>query len=294
MGKFAMWIGAAVAGVALTSGCVSSKEHESLKAQRDAALMQRDQAMVEVTGLKAETEAYKNQLGAVTAERADKDAAITTLTGEAAQLRSQLAAVNAERVDGAAVSDEVSFGGGSNLPQNLANELSAFAQANHGVVEFDAHRGVVRFKSDATFAPGSSDLTAKGKQAAQKLAAILSSKTGAGYELMVAGHTDGTPISKPSTIKAGHKDNWHLSAHRAIAVGQVLQGNHVHPRRMAMVGYADQRPVASNASESGRAQNRRVEVLVMPTKVAAKDLAVKPAGKKKSASGESADARWNK
>ena len=192
--------------------------------------------------------------------------------------------------------DEVSFGGGANLPHHLANELAAFAAQNQGVVEFDAHRGVVRFKSDATFAPGSADLTPKGKQAAKKLAAILSSKSGAGYELMVAGHTDGTPISKPSTIKAGHKDNWHLSAHRAIAVGKVLQGNHVHPKRMAMVGYADHRPVASNATDAGRAQNRRVEVLVLPSKLSAKDLAAgKPSGKKSSSKKhESADAGWNK
>ena len=296
MGKFALWIGVAAAGVALSSGgCVSSKDHEGLKAQRDAALMQRDQARVEATGAKAEAEAFKNQLGAVTAEGAQKDAALTSLTGETAELRSQLAQVNAryaERMDGAPMSEEVSFGG-TDLPQNLVSALAAFAQQNQGVAEFDAHRGVVRFKSDATFSPGSADLTAKGKLAAEKLAAILSSKAGAGYELMVAGHTDGTPISKPTTIKAGHKNNWYLSAHRAIAVGEVLQGNHVHPRRMAMVGYADQRPVASNASDTGRSQNRRVEVLVMPTKVAAKDLATKPAAKK-SSKDASADARWNK
>ena len=297
MGKFAMWVGVAAAGLALSGGCVSSNEHESLKAQRDGALMQRDQARVEASGLKAESEAYKSQLGAAAAESAQKDAAINALTGESAELRNRLAEANAryaERMDAPAATDEVSFGGGANLPHHLANELAAFAAQNQGVVEFDAHRGVVRFKSDATFAPGSADLTPKGKQAAKKLAAILSSKSGAGYELMVAGHTDGTPISKPSTIKAGHKNNWYLSAHRAIAVGEVLQGNHVHPRRMAMVGYGDQRPAASNASDSGRSQNRRVEVLVMPTKVAAKDLAVKPSSGKRSSKGASADARWNK
>ena len=298
MGKFAMWIGVAAAGAALSAGgCVSSKDHESVKAQRDAALMQRDMARVEASGLKAEAEAYKHQLGAVAAESAGKDAALTTLSGETAELRNRLNEINArytqqmEAAAAAPMAEEMSFGG--SLPQALESELAAFAHQNKGVAEFDAHRGVVRFKSDATFAPGSSDLTPKGKLAAQKLAAILSSKKGAGYELMVAGHTDATPISKPSTIKAGHKDNWHLSAHRAIAVGLVLQGNHVHPRRMAMVGYADQRPVASNATDAGRSQNRRVEVLVMPTKVAAKDLAVKPAGKK-SGKAASASAGWNK
>ena len=298
MGKFALWVGAAAASAVLAGGCVSSKDHESVKAQRDAALMERDMARVEASGLKAESEAYRNQLGAVAAEGSRKDAALTSLNNESAELRSQLAEANAryaERMDAPAQFEETSFSPGVSLPGALQDALANFAHQNKGVVEFDAHKGVVRFKSDACFAPGSSDLTAKGKHAAERLAAILSSKAGAGYELMVAGHTDGTPISKSSTIKAGHKDNWHLSAHRAIAVGKVLQGNHVHPKRMAMVGYADQRPVASNASDAGRAQNRRVEVLVLPTKLSPKDLAVgKPSSKKASAKNASADAGWNK
>jgi chemotaxis protein MotB len=86
---------------------------------------------------------------------------------------------------------------------------------------------------------------------------------------MIAGHTDAMPVSRPETIRAGHKDNWYLSAHRAIAVGKALQKCQISPFRMAMVGYADQRPVASNASEDGRAKNRRVELIILPTKATA-------------------------
>jgi flagellar motor protein MotB len=300
--KLALWFGAAAAsGLMLTGsvGCVGSKEHNEVKAQRDTALIQRDQARVEAAGLKAESESYKSQLGAMSGDTS-KDSVITSLTTETAELRSPLAEINSKYAD---VMDSTSVNTGTSLPPALKDELSAFAAKNKDVVEFDAGKGVVRFKSDAAFNSGSSDLTPKGKAAAKKLAEILSSKSGSGYELMVAGHTDATPISKPTTIKAGHKDNWHLSAHRAIAVGELLQGNHVHPRRLAMVGYAEQRPVASNATETGRSQNRRVEVLVMSTKLSTKDLAAAPkASSKPSAKASkpdlnkdaSADARWNK
>lgn len=301
MGRFALWMGAAAAGAALlgSSGCVSTREHENLKAQRDAAIMQRDSARVEASGLKADAEAYRTHLGMVAADGSRKDAALATLSSESADLRAQLAeaaARDAGRTDAEARFDETAFAtGGGRLPFALQDALTGFARQNSSVVEFDAYKGVVRFKSDATFGPGSAELTAKGKLAAERLAAILSSKAGAGYELMVAGHTDATPISKPSTIQAGHKDNWHLSAHRAIAVGKVLQGNHVHPKRMAMVGYADQRPVASNATDAGRSQNRRVEVLVLPSKLSPKDLAAgKPSARKASQKNASADAGWNK
>jgi chemotaxis protein MotB len=176
------------------------------------------------------------------------------------------------------------FSNGGSLPSSLRSELASFAAKYSSVCEYDSSKGVVRFKSDACFATGSADLNEKGKSAAKALAALLASKNGAGFELMVAGHTDATPISKATTIKAGHKDNWYLSAHRAIAVGETLRGNHVHPRRLAMVGYAEQRPVASNATDSGRAANRRVEVLVMPVKLSPKELAAAPASISKSSS----------
>ena len=304
--RLATWFGAAAAsGLILTGtvGCVGSKEHNDVKAQRDAALLQRDQARADAAGLKVEAESYKSQLGAIMSD-GSKDAEITRLSGETNELRSQLDQINMKYAE---AMDTMSVSTGTALPPGLKDELIAFASKNKGVVEFDGNKGVVRFKSDATFGPGSADLTPKGKAAAKELAKILSGKSGAGFELMVAGHTDATPISKPSTIKAGHKDNWHLSAHRAIAVGTLLQGNHVHPKRMAMVGYADQRPVAGNGTEAGRSQNRRVEVLVLPTKLSPTDLAVKPStsGKVKKTAGNtkpdfnkdggaSADASWGK
>jgi chemotaxis protein MotB len=259
MGTFTRWFGAATAGLVVTGsfGCVGVKEHNKALEQRDVAIIQRDLARTQVTGLVAEVESYKEQLGAV----ADKDLTVQDLTNETLSLRGELAEINTRYgrvMDTSAV---------ASMPGSLKNDLAAFASKNSDLVEFDAAKGVVRFKSDATFAKGSAELTAKGKQVAADLATILSSGEAATFELMVAGHTDGTPVSNPATIKAGHKDNWHLSAHRAIAFGKVFQANNVHPRRMAMVGYADQRPVTTNASESGRSQNRRVEVLVLNSKV---------------------------
>jgi flagellar motor protein MotB len=290
VGKFSRWFGAAAAGSLLvtgTVGCVSSKEYNNVKAERDAALLQRDVARAQAQGSKAEAEVYKAQVGMLSNAEEGKDLRITALSNETAELRNQLAEVNQRYTetmsgDNSGGSSGVSLG---SLPSSLKSELAAFAAKHSGVCEFDLSKGVVRFKSDACFAPGSADLNEKGKATAKALATLLASKDGAGFELMVAGHTDATPISKSTTIKAGNKDNWFLSAHRAIAVGETLRDNHVHPRRLAMVGYADQRPVASNATESGRAANRRVEVLVMPVKLSAQELAAAPtSGSKSSAS----------
>ena len=100
-----------------------------------------------------------------------------------------------------------------------------------------------------------------------RFAKILNSSGASGYELLVAGHTDNQPVHNSATIAAGHKNNWYLSAHRAISVGDELMKNGVNSARLGVVGYADQRPVASNASAGGQQQNRRVEVLILPSTV---------------------------
>ncbi|MGE5609590.1 MAG: flagellar motor protein MotB, partial [Bacillota bacterium] len=112
---------------------------------------------------------------------------------------------------------------------------------------------------------GSAELTPKGKEVIAQLTKILNSPVAKDYELMVAGHTDNTPVRNASTIGQGHKDNWYLSAHRAISVGHEMIGDGINPRRLGVAGYGDQRPVASNATPEGQAKNRRVEVAIMPT-----------------------------
>lgn len=71
----------------------------------------------------------------------------------------------------------------------------------------------------------------------------------------VNGHTD-------STGSLAH--NQDLSERRALAVAGYLGGQGVEQRRISAVGFGPSQPIASNASEAGRAQNRRVEILIAP------------------------------
>jgi chemotaxis protein MotB len=159
------------------------------------------------------------------------------------------------------------------LNPELNNALTEFARQNPDLVDFDSTRGVVKFKSDVTFATGSAELTSQAKVAIDRFATILNSPAATQYELMVVGHTDNTPVQHQATIAAGHKDNWYLSAHRAISVGQELMHTGVSGSRMEVAGFADQRPIASNATPAGKQQNRRVEVLILPTTVRSSSFA---------------------
>jgi chemotaxis protein MotB len=254
-------VGLSVLSLSLT-GCVSQEKYNALKLERDRFAEQLGQAQTEASAARSEAEAYKSQIAAIMQGGTGKEAMLVNLSNENAELKKQLDELNRQYADAVG-----KIGTGNALPEPLTNELQAFANANPDLVEFDAARGIVKFKSDLTFATGSAELTPKAKDAIGRFSQILNSGSAAGYELMVAGHTDNTRVVNPQTIAAGHKDNWYLSAHRAISVGSALQSQRVNPQRIAVTGYADQRPVASNMSESGKTQNRRVEVLILPTTV---------------------------
>ena len=71
----------------------------------------------------------------------------------------------------------------------------------------------------------------------------------------VAGHTDDT---------GADTYNQALSERRAGSVASYLQAQGVQPVRFLVVGYGETRPIASNSTEGGRSQNRRVEITLVP------------------------------
>jgi chemotaxis protein MotB len=264
----------AAIGLFMAAGCVSQEKYTALKLDRDRYAEQLGQAQNEASAARSEADAYKNQLANIGNTAGSKDAMVLNLTNENSELKRRMDELNRQYADAVG-----KVGAGTALPVALTNELSAFAQQNPSLVDFDEKRGIVKFKSDLTFATGSAELTQAARSAISRFAEILNSPTASGYELMVAGHTDNTKVVNPQTIAAGHKDNWHLSAHRAISVGKELASQRVNSQRIAVTGYADQRPIASNDTDQGKQQNRRVEVLILPTQVRSKmAVAAQPAG----------------
>jgi len=246
-------------------GCVSQDSYTALKLDRDRLAEQLATAQRDATEARALANSYKGQLDALAANGNNFAALIRNQAEQLAQSQADLAEMTRkyeELLGRAPVA-----GGGDALPKQLSDALREFALQNPDLVEFDAARGIVKFKSDVTFNTGDAELTAKAREVIDRFATILNSQAAAGYELMIAGHTDNAPVVNQSTISKGHKDNWFLSAHRAISVTHELMAKNVQASRLGVAGYADQRPVASNASEAGKAQNRRVEVLILPATI---------------------------
>ena len=75
------------------------------------------------------------------------------------------------------------------------------------------------------------------------------------FPITVEGHTDNAPINTPL-----FPSNWELSGARAASVVRLFIETGVDPRRLTATGYAEQRPVADNATVDGRQRNRRVAI----------------------------------
>ena len=105
------------------------------------------------------------------------------------------------------------------------------------------------------FDSGSADVEPGARPTLQKLAVVLS--TDKAHPFRVEGHTDDIPVS------GRYPSNWELSTARSSAVVRSLTGTGIiPPRRFEAVGRADLEPLATNATEAGREENRRVEIIL--------------------------------
>ena len=115
----------------------------------------------------------------------------------------------------------------------------------------------VNIRSDVLFASGSASLSTEAREVVGQLAGVLRELPN---EVRIEGHTDNQPIRSPI-----FPSNWELSAARAASVISLLEARGVDPRRMAVIGYGDKRPVADNLSVEGRSANRRVMLVILAT-----------------------------
>jgi len=248
----------------LAVGCVPQEKYNAMKLAHDSAMERLADSDSRAKAANAEAEAYKRQLDAIAQNNTNQGGLVTNLTAQLSSLQGDYAKLQEQYQEALNKKGEVVV-----LPQAVNDALTQFANQNPDLVDFDSVHGIVKFKSDVTFNSGSAELRPEARKAIDRFAQILNSPQAAVYGLQVAGHTDSTRVSNEATRKAGHFDNWYLSSHRAISVGKALQSQNVDSKRIAVVGYADQHPIASNATDAGRAQNRRVEVLILPSQLKA-------------------------
>ncbi len=125
-------------------------------------------------------------------------------------------------------------------------------------VAFDPSKGTitVTLKNEILFDSGKATLKKATSTELDHIRSVLRDKY-PGKQIDVAGHTDTDPIKKSKW-----KDNWELSAQRALSVLRYLVKRGISEKEIQAVGCGQSQPVASNSTASGKAKNRRVEIVV--------------------------------
>jgi chemotaxis protein MotB len=252
----AMVLGAAWAALS-TTGCASYDEY--LKEQN--ARRKAEAALLESQAKLGDAEARVRALEAQLAELGDesKDAII-------ASLRKELLAKDGRIAELAGMVDRLAKRPMLKpyaLPPELNAALQAFAKAHPDIVEFDAERGVVKWKSDLLFELGSDVVRDQFAASVREFADIINSPAAAEFGVVIVGHTDTTPIRKADTM-AKHPTNWHLSVHRAYSVARIFLDAGVAPERIGLMGFGEYQPIAPNDTAENKAKNRRVETYLVP------------------------------
>lgn len=161
---------------------------------------------------------------------------------------------------GAAVGTAVGAGAGIMIGKKMDKQKAELERIEGAKVESvtDANNLQaikVTFDSGILFATGKSELNASSKAALLKFASTL--KETPETDVTIYGHTDN---------KGSREVNMKLSNDRAQAVSNFLVANAIQKERLTTQGKAFDEPVADNATEAGRTQNRRVEVYITANK----------------------------
>ncbi|HEY8939655.1 MAG TPA: flagellar motor protein MotD [Cellvibrio sp.] len=117
----------------------------------------------------------------------------------------------------------------------------------------------IELKDSILFGSGSADASEQAQKIFDEIAVILKNYSN---PVQVEGFTDNIPIKSPK-----YPTNWELSTARASTIVKYLASRGVSPERLSAVGYGEYQPVASNETEVGRAQNRRVAIMVAKRKM---------------------------
>ena len=137
-------------------------------------------------------------------------------------------------------------------------KLALAEEIEQGLIEVETQgrKIIIRIREKGSFPSGSAELIKPFRKVIDKMIQALKTTRGA---IVVSGHTDDVPIHNNR-----FRSNWELSSSRAVTViHELSKDGSIDQKRFQIAAYGETRPLASNDTPEGRAQNRRVEVTLV-------------------------------
>ena len=287
----------------LLSGCVSSSKYEALQAEHQQTTSERDQLLKDKAALEDKIAALQTKLDEMQskAQQLDAELAQTSaiLDSKKKELQStqsrldttqnQLKATSSE-LDATSQRLETAKSSLSEASDVLAKKDQALKEKEEELQKASAYMkrtnelydqlvgelknevaakqvkvkemkdGInVNLSEDILFPSGSADLNKSGQEVITRVSNKLAGKE---YQIIVVGFTDNVPIR--GNLAKRYPTNWELAGARAASVVRLLESTGIDSTKLIASSYGDNFPVASNDTEEGRAQNRRIEIRLRP------------------------------
>ena len=211
---------------------------------------------------------------AAAAQKAADDAAERARTAETERARLDIRTAELEKQLSDASSRAVELSQTLEQREAELQRLTATYQALEEKMQVEIRQGDIRLSQSkgqiqvdlvdkVLFDSAKAEVTPRGQEVLTRLGAILAGI--ADKQIQVSGHTDDSPITLPE-LKEKFASNWELSTARAVNVVRFLAEKASVPApRLVAAGYGQYRPLGSNITPRGRALNRRIEILLLPS-----------------------------
>lgn len=249
--------------LSLTS-CVSQKKFDALNGNYKQCIENVAERQREIQDLKSQNSALTSENNLLKSQhdalKSSLDACLSNSGKSSANIDKLVGEINASNayikrlISTNAKNDSLNLALSNKLKRSLDN-------ISDDDVQVKVLKGVVMISlSDKMLYPtGDYNILPEAKEVLGKVAKVVNDYDK--YSVLIEGNTDNVPLSSANLPK----DNWDLSALRATSVAKILQDEFgVDPSRITAGGRSEYNPKATNMSVSGRATNRRTEIIIMP------------------------------
>lgn len=233
-----------------SSGIMTSKAVEELKQERDQLSASDKAKALEIEGLKQElAKTFKLKDEEITALRQQMD----FLNREVERLKLKAGEISSAK--------EKELANIKSTYETLVKEMQNEIEQGDIKITQAVDRLSVNLVEKILFDSGKAEIKPEGLKILKRVGDIL--KGVSDKQIRIEGHTDNVPIG--AKIRKKYPTNWELSTTRATNVVRYLQDTvGVDPKMLFAAGFSEYRPVALNKTEEEKAQNRRIEIVLLP------------------------------
>ena len=253
--------GLALVTMFIVTGCVSQGTYDDKMVEFNSALQKIDTLEKQNKTLQSDVTLARSQTDDVKKDLSNKQNELVETSAELQVRSDELEMTSDVLVE---TSDELSATKeraqrSSKLYSRLVKDLSSEVSTQKITIKQMKDGVVLNMPEGVLFDSGSAVVKESGVKVLSKVAKQLEDVP---YQTIIGGYTDNVPISK--RLATQFPSNWELAAVRATTVARKLEDSGIPKDRLVAVSFGETRPIASNETKEGRAQNRRIEIRLRP------------------------------